>query len=251
LAVYLTSGKVVVWDIDESKVRCELPTGKVDARISQFTDRGEKLLISYRSQPAVHSWNLQTGKEEPLPNLRNFVYGSWEISEDEQWILGVRRDGVGDLKNQRSGQVRQFKLDGSRICDGAFVPDNSLFATSSHVGYVKLWETDSLTEVGQLKDFLLSASAVAFSPDGTRLVTGSGGFEAVKLWDVRSRRELLNLEGQGNLFYPIQFSNSGDLLGTGPYRGPVHIWRAPSWEEIEAAEPEAGRRSESKNEDSL
>jgi WD40 repeat protein len=249
LAVYLTLGKVVVWDIDKSTILCELPTGKVDARISLFTDQAEKLLVSYRGQPTVHLWNLRTGKEEPLPNLRNFVYGSWDISADEQWVLGVRRDGVGDLKNQRTDQVRQLKLDGSRINDGAFSPDNSLFAISSNVGYVKLWETSSFTEVGQLKGFLLGVHSVTFSPDGTRLATGSGGFEAIKLWDVRSRRELLNLEGQGSLFNRIQFSSCGDSLGSGSARGPVHIWRAPSWEEIEAAEPEAGRPAGSKNDD--
>ncbi|MHC4692875.1 MAG: WD40 repeat domain-containing protein [Planctomycetota bacterium] len=81
------------------------------------------------------------------------------------------------------------------------------------------------------------AHAVAFSPDGRRLATGGDGREAVKLWDVSTRRELLRLPGQGTLFSYVAFSPDGIWLAACNYwEGKLHLWRAPSWEEIEAAE---------------
>jgi len=82
---------------------------------------------------------------------------------------------------------------------------------------------------------------VAFSPDGRRLVTGSDGKEAVKFWDVESHEELLTLEGQGSMFSMTAFSSDGVVLGTmnspgDSKRSTLHLWRAPSWAEIEAAE---------------
>ncbi len=43
------------------------------------------------------------------------------------------------------------------------------------------------------------------------------------------------------MFRPIQFSRDGNFLVTSPEQGSVHIWRAPSWEDIEAADsPQEG-----------
>jgi WD40 repeat protein len=65
------------------------------------------------------------------------------------------------------------------------------------------------------------------------LISASGGREAVKLWDVSTRQELLTLAGTGSLLYAARWSADGDLILAG---APWQAWRAPSWEEIAAAE---------------
>lgn len=40
----------------------------------------------------------------------------------------------------------------------------------------------------------------------------------------------------------------GDLLASGPCHGPVHVWRAPSWQEIEGLEATSVRQPESEEE---
>jgi WD40 repeat protein len=77
------------------------------------------------------------------------------------------------------------------------------------------------------------ALAIAFSPDGRRLISSSGGREAVKLWDVGTRQELLTLGGGGAPLYGAAWSADGDVILAG---APWQAWRAPSWEEIAAAE---------------
>jgi hypothetical protein len=61
-----------------------------------------------------------------------------------------------------------------------------------------------------------------------------GGQEAVKLWDVGTRQELLTLAGTDAVLWGApRWSADGNVILAGP---PWQAWSAPSWEEIAAAE---------------
>ena len=80
-------------------------------------------------------------------------------------------------------------------------------------------------------------TTLAFSPDGRRLASGgTHAREAVKLWDLATHRELLSLQGEGEFFSHIDFSPDGSTLVATSFSGVTHLWRAPSWADIEAAE---------------
>jgi len=74
------------------------------------------------------------------------------------------------------------------------------------------------------------------SPDGRRLAAGSNRREAVKLWDVETRQEVLTLSGEGSRFGVLNFSPDGRYLLAINDVGLVHLWTAPTWEEIAAEE---------------
>ncbi len=66
------------------------------------------------------------------------------------------------------------------------------------------------------------------------MAAGGDGKEAVKLWDIRSLEEVLTLEASGSTYDRTAFSPDGNILGSSTKLGTLHIWRAPSWEEIKA-----------------
>ena len=77
----------------------------------------------------------------------------------------------------------------------------------------------------------------ALSPDGQRWATGgTTPRDAVKVWDLRAHRELLSFQAEGKYFFDLTFSPDGSTLAATSLGGIAHLWRAPSWEEIEAAE---------------
>jgi WD40 repeat protein len=82
----------------------------------------------------------------------------------------------------------------------------------------------------------MGAHSATFSPDGTRLAAGSNGRESIKLWDVESHQELLTLESQESRFVQCAFSPDGNVFGAKSMGDHLHLWRAPSWAEIAAAE---------------
>jgi WD40 repeat protein/serine/threonine protein kinase len=121
----------------------------------------------------------------------------------------------------------------------SFSDDGSRAASVAEDGTVAIWDTSlfqAITLITGFKGHMQGAHGVAFSPDGRRLATGGSGREAVKLWDLSTFRELLTLSGQGSMFGFMAFSPDGKWLAACNYEGNLHLWRAPSWEEIEAAE---------------
>ena len=119
----------------------------------------------------------------------------------------------------------------------AFSPDGKFFAGASWGKLARLWETATQREVCTLRGFLEGVHSVGFSPDSKRLATGSHGNEAVKLWDVESQQELLTLKGR-SWVNSSAFSPDDAILGCNTFSGVLHLWRAPSWAEIERTEKE-------------
>jgi eukaryotic-like serine/threonine-protein kinase len=119
----------------------------------------------------------------------------------------------------------------------AVSPGGGLVALTTAGGLVRLFDPVKGELIEDLHGHLNGATGIAFSVDGRRLISGSvGGLETVKLWDVGTRQELLTLNSTASILYqsPLaRWSADGDVILAGE---PWQTWRAPSWEEIAAAE---------------
>jgi WD40 repeat protein len=127
-----------------------------------------------------------------------------------------------------------------RVAGIAFSQDGTRVASVAEDGTLALWDSSSFQAIDAFKGHMLGAHGVAFSPDGRRFATSGGNREVVKLWDVSSHRELITLPGQGSVFRSVAFSPDSQWLAACNMKGELHLWRAPSWEEMEVAEKQEG-----------
>jgi WD40 repeat protein len=129
----------------------------------------------------------------------------------------------------------------------AFSADSRLAVSVSGDGTLAFWDPSSFQLITTFKGHMLGAHAAVFSLDSRRLVTGGGnGREVAKLWDVSTRRELMTLPGHGSEFMYVAFSPDGRWLAACGLEGELHLWQAPSWEEIEAAEKDNAAKAQVK-----
>jgi WD40 repeat protein/tRNA A-37 threonylcarbamoyl transferase component Bud32 len=67
--------------------------------------------------------------------------------------------------------------------------------------------------------------AVAWSPNGSRLVTG-GDDRIVRIWDTRTGEEVLSIRGSGNSIRALAWSPDGKWIASGELGGMIRIWNA-------------------------
>lgn len=191
------------------------------------------------------SWNL-TVRKEMSSFLVDHRVNDLAVSSDQP-LLAIGTDhGAVMVRNIINERVQNsFNAHPSSIQGLAFVPGTPLLATASPAApTIKVWDLSNGKEVVALASFNLVIACIATSPDGQRLAASSIGQEPLKIWDTTSWEEVANLEGSGASLSLVRFFPDGNTLAAFDVNHILHLWRAPSWAEIEAAEKAEAKAQE-------
>jgi hypothetical protein len=101
------------------------------------------------------------------------------------------------------------------------------------------WDAAGGRELLTLKGHTGPLSSVSWSPDGTRLATGSGDGTA-KVWDAAGGREKLILRGYTGGVRSVSWSQDGTRLATGSDDGTAKVWDAAGARELLTLKGHAG-----------
>jgi WD40 repeat protein len=234
LAVGLTNGTVELYDLDKRIQLRHFGHYTKPVWIVEFLPGETNLLLGTADFPlAAHVWDLVSFQET---QSWKDINGPSCISPDGRWYFACGYDGGCLLREIASGRERRPTLEIQDPRSSRISPDGKFVAVASQLGYVRLWDLATLRPAATLGSFLIGAHSVSFSQDGTRLMAGGDGDEALKIWDVGSRQELLTLGASTDVFRTPKFSPNGNVLGSMQQYGLLHLWRAPSLVEIAAAE---------------
>jgi WD40 repeat protein len=248
LASVQVHGDVQIWNANDGTPIATIP-GRGDTVVGiGFSPDGTQLLTAgYNSMSRL--WSV-TGLSELAAFSRSPSDGGQGIfSHDGRLVAFVAIDGSARLWNTRTGElIRVFGQEtGARTfnagisyqyldVNGAFSPDDELFATASVNGVSRIWDVKSGSQVSILHRHSALIEHVAFSPDGRRLLTAAHDGTA-RLWDVDGVLTT-TLRHERSPEFAV-FSPDGARLVTGS--GVVgHVWDAASGNLVATLAPGTG-----------
>lgn len=137
--------------------------------------------------------------------------------------------GVLQVESDSTISALAFSPDSSALAAGASppLPSNRILGAAS----VSLWSVSSLRRLAQIKNpesgaaHYRGALALAFSPDGSRLVAGWGN-SAITILEVPSLVELLLLREHTNEVFAAAYSPDGTRMASGGRDGFLRLWNA-------------------------
>src|SRR4051812_12509591 len=149
-------------------------------------------------------------------------------------MVAVARDDVVELVSFDTRSVLRT-LSGSRgtVNALAFSSDGKfLFSGGGIAGYsgeIRQWNTAEGTMVRMIEGHADAIYAIALSPDGKTLASGSYD-QKIKLWNVADGTELKTLSGHNGAVFGVTFRPDGKLLASASADRTVKLWDVASGE---------------------
>jgi WD40 repeat protein len=233
LAVSGYGENVKLWDLgDLASPPIELPSPAATWSLA-FAPSGARLAAACEAG-LVNVWDLGPGRREarlrkPLHRRGGRGRAVVFARGDELLLAAFEEDGTVEVWNQE-------RLAGWETLPGlppylvsvALSPDGRR-AASSH-GNKRVCILDLLNgRIERSFDAPALPKRVAFSPSGEALAAACSETGA-RVWDVASGREVLTLQGPGDVAWAVGFSPGGNLVATGNDNKCARLWAWPSGE---------------------
>lgn len=215
---------VKVWDVATEHEELSLDHPSVVNAVAWSPD-GQTLAAG--SYAPTFTWDLKTGKQtHELKGHQNAVNGVL-FSPDGRTLYTGSADGTVKVWDWEAEKPRLADLrHGQRVHRMALSRDGSRLATVGE-GNVRVWDTATGKQVQELAEKAQFTGAVAFSPDGTLLATGSGMVQqpgVVELWRLDRKEVVATLRGHEDHVTDLAFSPSGELLASASWDSRVVLW---------------------------
>ena len=185
-----TDTKFAIWDATnfQPKVTFEVQPRPITA--FAFSADGHSLLTG-NDIGSVVVWPVDGG-----PPARTIQFPRGRVlafSPDGHWIASWDEDGseILDLFDAVTGKrVFQLTGQGGTIGRAAFSADSRWVATTNEDGNnIVIWDVSKGRLLWNLTGHSERVNSVAFSPDGSRLASGSD-YKTVRIWEVATGREI-------------------------------------------------------------
>jgi WD40 repeat protein len=247
---------VRIWDIETGRLLRSLRGHTHDIRAAVFTP-DEQILATGSEDRTIRLWNPKTGEPTKLLFTR-YDHNICSLSLSPDGLMLARGSHNKDIKIwEITTGTELMTLLGKDQYDHhwtpcvAFSPDGIHLASGSDIGKIKLWEVlpsgeekvlhnghwqdiqdDDTTEYrgffvedegGFQKPMAYWIGAMAFTPDGKTLITGSRD-TTVKLFQMPQVSEIRTLKGHSGWVRSLAVSSDGRVLVSASDDHTIKLW---------------------------
>ena len=241
-ALFASGNSIFLWDLDTGEELNRVPHAKnvVDVR---FSPDGTSAVST--DGAIVRVWELPPGRKpgEQPPLLEVAHYLGEERNAADRVV--VTPDGRRILTCGWPERVRVFdratgkfiRIDKLGADVLAIAPDGQHVLSANGERVLKVWNLDSGQVVQELRGHTEVIFSAAFSPDGRRVYSTSGGKEAyvngsdseIRVWDLATGSQIGKLEGHAGIVRSVAVSPTGSRVLSGGWSDKtVILWDATS-----------------------
>ncbi len=247
---------VKVWDADSGRTLNTFRGHDSWVRSCAFSPDGRTVVSAGHDNRAT-LWSVTDYEEVRVLQGRvlqghNDAVLSASFNRDGKSIVTASRDRSAKTWDFATGrEIQSFEEGHSFLASNAvFFPDGKRLVTSAVDNTVRFWDVTTGTQTARLDNTGRSA-ALALSPDGKRILTGShdraGGQSADKvertarLWDADSKEIVKVLKGHKFEVTAVAYSPDGKWFFTGDSNGRGILWNAETLEEAHRLQSHTGK----------
>ena len=222
----------------------------VRAKAWELADRRSSPLLRGEELASAEEWLSRAalgGSPQPTELQREFIVASRRAATRRQRIVAGAATGVASIAValsifaliQRSDAIDSQKIAQSRLLAAdaeATVSSNSSLSTLLALRALRIHDTvqaeqalrDALANLGALvvlRGHALAVNTAVYSPDGSRILTGSDDGTA-RLWDPKTGRQLMVLQVSRYIVADALYSHDGREIVTASRDGTGRVWDA-------------------------
>lgn len=190
---------VRIWDANDGRLLRQLSPPRAGALSIDVSPDARRACYRADDDKRLFLWDFETGSEIEIPPHRRDLVGIW------------------------------FSPNGDRL----------LTVEDYRSNIVRLWRTGDGKLLGEMKGHANAVLTYAFSPDGTRIATGSRD-QTVRLWDGADGKLVAILRGHRGAVSQVRFSPDGKRLISGSEDKTVRLWDANDGRELSALHGHTG-----------